>query len=87
MAAVSANSYVASVLPVWVLLQPRDYINGVQLFVGLILLFGSVLTATLFSGAAPEIVAPAINISMASRPLLTPPVPIMGTFGQARRAS
>lgn len=35
---------IASLLPVWVLLQPRDYINGVQLFVGLILLFGAVLT-------------------------------------------
>ncbi|MGX1792018.1 carbon starvation CstA family protein [Microbacterium sp. NPDC055312] len=55
---------IASLLPVWVLLQPRDYINGVQLFVGLILLFGSVLTATLFSGAAPEIVAPAINTAV-----------------------
>src|SRR5690606_31781292 len=28
-------SFVASVLPVWVLLQPRDYINSHQLFVGL----------------------------------------------------
>ena len=55
---------VASLLPVWMLLQPRDYINGVQLFVGLILLFGSVLTATLFSGAAPQIVAPAINTAV-----------------------
>ncbi|MDT0157451.1 carbon starvation protein A [Microbacterium sp. ARD32] len=52
---------IASLLPVWMLLQPRDYINGVQLFIGLILLFGSVLTATLFSGAAPEIVAPMLN--------------------------
>ncbi|MEV8219264.1 carbon starvation protein A [Microbacterium sp. NPDC077391] len=55
---------IASLLPVWVLLQPRDYINGVQLFVGLVLLFGSVLTATLFSGTAPEIVAPAINTAV-----------------------
>ena len=46
---------IASLLPVWVLLQPRDYINGVQLFVGLAILFVSVL----FS--APEIVSPAIN--------------------------
>ena len=51
----------ASLLPVWVLLQPRDYINGVQLFVGLGLLFGSVLLATLFSDTPPEIVAPMIN--------------------------
>jgi carbon starvation protein len=55
---------IASLLPVWVLLQPRDYINGVQLFIGLILLFGSVLTATLFSAVKPEIVAPAINTNV-----------------------
>ncbi|XRQ09637.1 carbon starvation protein A [Actinomadura welshii] len=46
---------IASLLPVWILLQPRDYINGVQLFIGLGILF----TAVLFS--APSIVAPAIN--------------------------
>src|SRR5699024_12562840 len=34
---------IASMLPVWVLLQPRDYINGLQLFIGLILLYGAVL--------------------------------------------
>ena len=28
---------IASMLPVWVLLQPRDYINGMQLIVGLVL--------------------------------------------------
>src|SRR5699024_9771394 len=55
---------IASLLPVWVLLQPRDYINGVQLFIGLILLFGSVLTATLSSAVKPEIVAPAINTNL-----------------------
>ncbi|MGP5725241.1 carbon starvation CstA family protein [Arthrobacter rhombi] len=55
---------IASLLPVWVLLQPRDYINGVQLFVGLILLFGSVLLATLFSASPPDIVAPAINMNV-----------------------
>jgi carbon starvation protein len=55
---------IASLLPVWVLLQPRDYINGVQLFIGLILLFGSVITATLFSSIKPDIVAPAINTAV-----------------------
>src|SRR5699024_2128980 len=30
---------IASLLPVWMLLQPRDYINGLQLFVGLGLLY------------------------------------------------
>ena len=46
---------VASLLPVWLLLQPRDYINGIQLFIGLGLLYGTVLIA------GPTIVAPAIN--------------------------
>lgn len=55
---------IASLLPVWVLLQPRDYINGVQLFIGLILLFGSVLTATLFSSVKPDVVAPMINTAV-----------------------
>lgn len=50
-----AYAAVASMLPVWVLLQPRDFINGMQLFVGLALLYGAVF---LFS---PEISAPAFN--------------------------
>lgn len=58
---------VASLLPVWMLLQPRDYINGLQLFVGLILLFGAILLAT------PDIVAPAINHNLpASTPSIMP---------------
>ncbi|MEX2496847.1 MAG: carbon starvation protein A [Woeseia sp.] len=50
---------IASMLPVWVLLQPRDFINGMQLFVGLILLYGAVI---LFS---PDISAPAFNNRLA----------------------
>ncbi|MCC4265259.1 carbon starvation protein A [Oceanimonas baumannii] len=46
---------IASLLPVWMLLQPRDYINGLQLFVGLGLLYGAVLLS------APDVVAPAFN--------------------------
>ncbi|CAN5774848.1 carbon starvation protein A [soil metagenome] len=46
---------VASLLPVWVLLQPRDYINGLQLFIGLGIFFVAVLLAS------PDIVAPAFN--------------------------
>lgn len=49
---------IASMLPVWVLLQPRDYINGLQLFVGL----GILYLAFLFT--APAIVAPAINMAV-----------------------
>lgn len=46
---------IASMLPVWMLLQPRDFINGLQLFVGLFLLYGAVF---LFM---PDITAPAFN--------------------------
>lgn len=56
--ALFAYAAIASLLPVWVLLQPRDYINGVQLFVGLAILYGAVLIG------APSIVAPAINTAV-----------------------
>ena len=58
---------IASMLPVWLLLQPRDYINGIQLFVGLGLLYGAVLLAS------PTIIAPAINPNVpASAPPMVP---------------
>lgn len=58
---------IASMLPVWVLLQPRDFINGMQLFVGLILLYGAVLFSL------PDISAPAFNNQMSeSAPSLVP---------------
>lgn len=58
---------IASMLPVWVLLQPRDFINGMQLFVGLILLYGAVLLSM------PDITAPAFNSQMAENaPSLIP---------------
>src|SRR5690606_24720434 len=50
---------IASMLPVWLLLQPRDYINGAQLVVGLILLYVAVIIA------GPEITAPAVNNQLA----------------------
>ena len=56
-------------LPVWLLLQPRDYINGIQLFIGLALLFGAVFLAN------PTFVAPALNQNV---PAGTPPlVPLL----------
>ena len=45
---------IASIMPVWLLLQPRDYINGIQLFIGLILLYGSIFLV------APAVVAPEV---------------------------
>ncbi|GIT50202.1 MAG: hypothetical protein Ct9H300mP15_04150 [Gemmatimonadota bacterium] len=49
---------IASLLPVWLLLQPRDYINGLQLFIGLGIFFLAVLLNP------PEVVAPMINSSV-----------------------
>lgn len=53
-----AYAGVASLLPVWMLLQPRDYINGLQLFIALGLLYGATLIG------APEVVAPALNTQL-----------------------
>ena len=55
-------AYVASVLPVWLLLQPRDFINSHQLIVGL---------GGLFLGIAivhPPVVAPAFNVGVDAPP-------------------
>ena len=46
-------SSIASLLPVWVLLQPRDYINSHQLLIGLALLFlGVIITQPIVSAPA-----------------------------------
>ncbi len=73
-------SYVASVLPVWVLLQPRDYINSLQLLsaLGLVVLG---LVGAAFLGGAPdpqglrpplELAAPAWNPNPAGAPAMFP---------------
>ncbi|HET7628850.1 MAG TPA: carbon starvation protein A [Bacillales bacterium] len=49
--------YIASTMPVWKLLQPRDYINSHQLVVGLAMLY----LGLLFSH--PQVTAPATNPS------------------------
>ena len=53
-------AFVASVLPVWMLLQPRDYINSLQLFVALALLVGGLAVASLNGSADLLASAPAI---------------------------
>ena len=62
--------YVASVLPVWVLLQPRDYINSLQLITSLCLIVTGLFVVAFVGGTvsengsrAPlEMVAPTINL-------------------------
>lgn len=59
-------AFIASILPVWVLLQPRDYINALQLVIILGLLFLGVFVAH------PVIVAPAVQSSPAGAPAMIP---------------
>jgi carbon starvation protein len=56
----------ASTLPVWVLLQPRDFINGLQLIIGLLLLYGAVFLAL------PDVSAPAFNSLTDGAPSMVP---------------
>jgi len=73
-----AYCYVASVLPVWVLLQPRDYINSLQLISSLGLVVVSIAVAALMGvgGRPVEIVAPTFQLA----PLNAPPIwPVLFT--------
>ncbi|MEL7237822.1 MAG: carbon starvation CstA family protein, partial [Planctomycetota bacterium] len=76
-----AYGFVASVLPVWVLLQSRDYINSLQLLSALALIVTGLVVATLIGGAPPvegaervplEMVAPAWNLSPTGAPPIWP---------------
>ncbi len=59
-------AYIASTLPVQVLLQPRDYINSHQLFIAL----GLLALGVIFSN--PEMAAPAANLSPEGAPPMWP---------------
>ena len=75
-----AYSYVASILPVWVLLQPRDYMNALQLLTTLGLVILGMVVAGIFGlelgegggRRALEIVAPAFNLSPEGAPPIFP---------------
>ncbi|MBG89758.1 MAG: carbon starvation protein A [Verrucomicrobiales bacterium] len=74
-------SYVASVLPVWTLLQPRDYINSLQLISALALIVLGLFAAA-FAGGAPvaegikgeplAVAAPAFDMAPAGAPFIFP---------------
>jgi carbon starvation protein len=59
-------SFGASVLPVWLLLQPRDYLNAHQLITGLTLLFAGLLVLQ------PTVAAPIVNPSPEGAPPMIP---------------
>ena len=59
-------SFIASVLPVWLLLQPRDYINSLLLYLGLVSIFLG------FFVLRPEFAAPAVQTHPVGAPPLFP---------------
>ena len=59
-------AFVASVLPVWMLLQPRDYINSFVLYAGLGLMYIGLFIAR------PTIVAPAVRLAPPGAPPIVP---------------
>jgi len=75
-----AYCYAASVLPVWLLLQPRDFINALQLLSTLGLIVIGLVATAVWGGAAPagearpalEFVAPAIQWNPPGAPMLLP---------------
>ncbi len=74
-------SYIASVLPVWTLLQPRDFINSLQLLSAIALVILGLVAAALIGGAPAtpgaeretlSIVAPAFRPSPEGAPWIFP---------------
>ena len=61
-----AYSLIASVLPVWVLLQPRDFVNSLLLYLGMALMYAG------FFVQGPEFVAPAFSPAPVGAPPMLP---------------
>ena len=59
-------TFFASSLPVWLLLQPRDFLNGLQLLILLFLVYAGAVVAN------PEVKAPLINLSPEGAPPIVP---------------
>ncbi|MEZ6100601.1 MAG: carbon starvation protein A [Pirellulaceae bacterium] len=65
--------FIASVLPVWLLLQPRDYINSHQLLVALVLLVAGLAVAGISGRAQLQTTTPS-RVASAELPEHTPPI-------------
>jgi len=63
-------AFVASVLPVKTLLQPRDFINTYQLVLAMLLLIGGIIFSTIAGNL--QMVAPAFHPNVANAPPLWP---------------
>ncbi|MAG59069.1 MAG: carbon starvation protein A [Planctomycetes bacterium] len=72
-----AYAFIASVLPVWSLLQPRDFINSLLLYLGIILAFLG------FFVMSPDFAAPMLNESPEGAPPIFPFVFITIACGAA----
>ena len=59
-------SFLASVLPIWLLLQPRDYLNSYKLYIGLVLMYLGMFVYR------PQMVAPALHLGAKGLPHLFP---------------
>ena len=72
-----AYAFAASVLPVWLLLQPRDYINSLLLYVGV----GAMYVG--FVRTNPSFVAPAVDLDPPGAPAIVPFVFVVIACGAA----
>lgn len=72
-----AYAFAASVLPVWTLLQPRDYLNSLLLYLGLGGMYVGMFVST------PEFVAPAVDLNPEGAPPIFPFVFIVIACGAA----
>jgi len=59
-------TFFASALPVWLLLQPRDFLNGIQVIILLVILYVGAIVSN------PSISAPALNLSPEGAPPIVP---------------
>ena len=72
-----AYAFAASVLPVWLLLQPRDYINSLLLYAGI----GAMYLG--FAATNPSFVAPAVDLAPEGAPPIVPFVFVVIACGAA----
>ena len=70
-------SFAASVLPVWLLLQPRDYLNSLLLYVGVAAMYAG------FFLTNPSFAAPVLDVDPAGAPAMFPFVFIVIACGAA----
>lgn len=70
--ALFAYCYCASVLPVWILLQPRDFVNSYLLILGIVLLLVGIGVATFTTDGGVPVVAPAVRAEVPGAPPIMP---------------